>query len=50
MADTSKKKRKIFFSKGIGKVYSKDLREPIVSPGKFTKRTRGFNAKIIKNG
>ncbi len=46
MAGEIKGKRAVFFSKGEGKVYSKDLRDKIVSPGKFTRRSRGVQAKI----
>ena len=49
MAGETKGKRKVFFSKGTGKAYSKDLRDPIVSAGSFTKRTRGFNSTVNNN-
>lgn len=44
-----KGKRKIYFSKGTGKVYSKDLRDPVVHPGKFSKKSRGLKATIAEN-
>lgn len=47
MANDVKGKRSVFFSKGTGKVYSKDLRDPIISPGKFSKRSRGVKAKQL---
>ena len=44
-----KGKRKIYFSKGTGIVYSKDLRDPVVHPGKFSKKSRGLKATIAEN-
>ena len=41
MAGETKGKRKVFFSK--------DLRDPIVSAGSSTKRTRGFNSTVNNN-
>lgn len=46
MAGEKKGKRKIFFTKGEGKAYSKDLRDRMVSPGLFSKRSRGLFARI----
>lgn len=46
MAGEIKGKRKTFFTKGDGKAYSKDLRDSVVSSGRFTKRSRGTKAKI----
>lgn len=46
MAGESKGKRKTFFTQGTGKVYSKDLRDPIVSARNFSKRARGITAKV----
>lgn len=46
MAGETKGKRKTFFTKGTGKAYSKDLRDPIVSARAFSKRSRGLNALI----
>jgi hypothetical protein len=46
MAGETKGKRKTFFTKGTGKAYSKDLRDPVVSSGMFTKRIRGLKSKI----
>jgi hypothetical protein len=45
MAGEKKGKRKTYFTKGTGKAYSKDLKDPSVSGGRFTKRSRGLNAK-----
>ena len=47
--DKEKGKRKIYFSKGTGIVYSKDLRDPVVHPGKFSKKSRGLKATIAEN-
>lgn len=46
MAGEKKGKRKIFFTKGDGKAYSKDLRDKMVSPGTFSKKSRGVIAKV----
>lgn len=48
MADTVSGKKKVYFTRSTGKVYTKDLREPNVGvpPGRFNKKTRGTKAKV----
>jgi len=46
MATETKGRRKVYFTKGDGKAYSKDLRDPSVSAGKFSKKSRGVISKI----